>query len=283
MKNNKAFSIFKKAYKENYAIGQFNFSVKEQASGIIKAAKETKSSIILGTSEGESKFLGLKTAVAIKKILEEKLKFPIFLNLDHGKSFEYLKEAIIAGYDMVHFDGSGLDFKENIKITKKVVNFAKKKNILVEGELGYLRGSSSIHKEKIEIKKEDMTSPEKAKEFVKKTNVDSLAVAIGNVHGIYAQNPCLDLDLLSKIKEKTKGTPLVLHGGSGISPNQFKKAIKRGIVKININTEIRKAWRNGVEKSFKKNANEITPYKLLPKAIEEVQKIAYKKIKLFNN
>ncbi|MBI3559364.1 class II fructose-bisphosphate aldolase, partial [Candidatus Gottesmanbacteria bacterium] len=127
---------FKKAQKEHWAIGQFNFSDFSQVKGIVEAAKKLHAPIILGTSEGESKFFGMKEAVAMRDVLRKETGLPIFLNLDHGKSFEYLKEAINAGYDMVHFDGSKLTLEENIATSKKMVSFAKKKGAVVEGEIG---------------------------------------------------------------------------------------------------------------------------------------------------
>src|SRR3989338_11655204 len=154
---------FKKAYKEKFAIGQFNFSTFEQVKGIVAAAQNLKSPIILGTSEGESKFVGLQEAVVLRNMLRNKTGLPIFLNLDHGKSFEYLREAILAGYDMVHFDGSKLPLEENMKTSKKVVAFAHKKGVIVEGEIGKIGSDASkVYTEKFEIKEEDLTKVEDA-------------------------------------------------------------------------------------------------------------------------
>jgi fructose-bisphosphate aldolase class II len=274
--------IFKNAEINHSAIGQFNFSEISQLKGIIEAAKKAKQPFILGTSEGESKYLGLKIAVSLKKEAERELGFPVILNLDHGKSFEYLKRAIDVGYNMVHFDGSELSLKENIKITKKVVNYAHKRGVLVEGEIGYLRGSSEPHKKVAKIESEDMTKPEEAEIFIENTGVDALAIAIGNIHGIFAKMPNLDFERLSMVKSKVgKRVFLVLHGGSGISEKEIKEAIKRGIVKVNINTEIRISWRKGIEESLKKNPKEVTPYKLMPSVIKEVEKVVERKMKLF--
>ena len=153
MKNLKYY--FNKAYTEHWAIGQFNFSTFEQVKGIVQAAQSLKSPIILGTSEGESKFVGLQEAVAMRDVLRKKTGLPIFLNLDHGKSFEYLKEAINAGYDMVHFDGSKLPLEENIKISQQVVKFAKWRGVVVEGEVGrFGTDASKLYAEKFEIEEE---------------------------------------------------------------------------------------------------------------------------------
>lgn len=269
----------KKAQRQKFAIGQFNFSNLEQLRGILAAAQKTKSPVILGTSEGESKYLGLKEIVTLVEISKMKYRIPAFLNLDHGKNSEWLKKAIDFGYSAVHFDGSGLPFKENIKCAKKIVEYAHKKGVLVEGELGYLRGESKIHTEKAIIKKDDLTSPEDVERFVKKTGVDSLAIVIGNIHGIYSEKPKLDFERLKKINKKTNAF-LVLHGGSGIPGVQIRKAIKSGIVKININTELRLAWKRALIKSLK--TQEIKPYKILSKAQEAVQKKVEEKLKLFN-
>ena len=282
-----------KAQREQWAIGQFNFSDFTQMKAIVNAAQKCYSPIILGTSEGESKFFGLDEAVALRNILRKKLCLPVFLNLDHGKTFKYLKEAIRAGYDMVHIDASKLTLEENIKITKEVVRYAKWRGILVEGEVGRLgTDSSKIYKENFVIKEEDLTKPEQAKEYVKKTGVDLLAVSIGNFHGIEASgiDPNLRLDLLAKIQEtlrqaqgKTKNAFLVLHGGSGTPENDIKEAIKSGIVKININTELRVAFTGNLRRALSSNSEETTPYKYLPEAKKSVAKIVETKIEIFGS
>jgi ketose-bisphosphate aldolase len=279
--------IMKKAQKGKYAVGQFNASTDEQIKAIIIAARDLKSPVIIGTSESEREFMGTEQAVALVKTWQEETHLPIILNADHCRSFESAKEVIDAGYLGVHFDGSELSLEENIKITKQVVEYAKKKNpdILVEGELGYLRGISEIHKEKTEIKEEDLTRPEQAKEFVEKTNIDSLAVAIGNIHGIEAggKNPPLYLGRLKEIQEAVPKTFLVLHGGSGTLVKDIKGAIKLGVVKININTELRIAYSEGLEKEIKAHPEEVRPYKILAPAVEEMKKVVEEKIKLFSS
>ncbi|MFZ5559812.1 MAG: class II fructose-bisphosphate aldolase [Patescibacteria group bacterium] len=279
--------ILKNAKKDKYAIGQFNISTDEQIRAVVEVAKDLKSPVIIGTSEKEREFIGIKQAVALVNVWQKETGLPIILNADHCKSFESAKEAIDAGYDMVQFDGSNLPFEENVKITKQVVEYAKKKNpdIIVEAELGYLKGVSEIHKEKIEIKEEDLTKPEEAKEFVEKTGIASLAVVIGNIHGIEAGmiNPPLNLDRLKEIQKVLPDTFLVLHGGSGTPDEDIKKVIKLGINKININTEIRIAYTEGLEKGIKEHPEEIKPYKILVPAIEEMKKIVAEKIKLFGS
>ena len=274
--------ILKKAKREKWAIGQFNFSTIEQLKGIIGAAKKLSAPVILGTSEKESKFLGLEETIAQVRILENKMGLKLFLHLDHGKDLNYIKRAVDLGFDSVHFDGSELPFKENLKLTKKIVNYGHKKNVLVEGELGYLRGESRFfQKKKVAIKKEDLTRPKQAQEFVEKTKVDLLAPAIGNVHGIYPEMPELDFERLKEIREKTNAF-LVLHGGSGLSRDEIKKAIKFGIQKININTELRLVWRESFLKILK-TSKEIKPYIILPQVSQAIEKKVEKYIKLFGS
>lgn len=274
--------IYLQARRGKYALGSFNFSDASIAWGILAAAEKTKLPFMMETSQGESKYLTPEVAVALKSQIEDSLKKPVVLNLDHGKDPKYLKRVISAGYDMIHFDGSALPLKENMKIAKRIASYAHKRGVLVEGEVGYLRGASKVHTGAVEIKPEDMTQPEDAKNFVEATGVDFLAVAIGNLHGIAANRPKLDLKRLSEINASIKkSTFLVLHGGSGIPPAQIRKAIQNGVVKINVNTELRVAWRQGIEAALKKNPTEVAPSKLMPLVVENVGRVVEKKMRLF--
>ncbi len=269
---------FQKAEKEKWAIGQFNFSTLEQLRGIAAAAKETKTIVILGTSEGEINFFGMKEAIFLRDYYRK--NFPdIYLNLDHGRDIKLIKKAIDLGYDCIHFDGSDLSLKENIKKTKEIVKYAHKKGVLVEGEIVSIKGSSEIHRERFQ-KKIAMEEVGQAINFVKVTNVDSLAINIGNIHGTYSRPIRLNINLL---KEINKNVPafLVLHGGSGTSEADIKKAIKNGIVKININTELRQVWKNSLLKALKKKT--VKPYIIFPLVIEAVRAKAKEKIKLFGS
>lgn len=283
MKNLKYY--INKAYKEKFAIGQFNFSDWSQVKGIVEVAKNLKSPIILGTSEGESKFVGLEEAVAMRNVLRKKTGLPIFLNLDHGKSFSYLKEAILAGYDMVHFDGSKLPFEDNVKISREVVKFAKWRNVIIEGEIGRIStDASKVYTEKFQIKEEDLTTRDEAKEYLKKSKVNVLAVSVGTFHGvdISGVSPKIRLDRLKEINEVVS-VPLVLHGGSGTPEEDVKEAIKLGIVKINVNTDTRMAFSGSLRKTLEANKEEIVPYKYLVEPILEVQKVVGKNINLFGS
>jgi len=279
-------NIFKNAKENKYAVGAFNVSNLEQAKAIVQAAQKLQSPVIISTSEGESKFIGKKQIKALVDVWRKEINLPVVLHLDHGKSFETIKQAMEAGYDSVHFDGSELGFEENIETTKKIVDFARDKGVQnIEGELGYLRGKSALH-EAIEIKEEDLTDPKKALEFVEKTGVDSLAIAIGNIHGVFktSENPHLFLDRLKAINEKIGDKAfLVLHGGSGTPEQDIKKAIQLGIVKINVNTELRIAYTESLKKSLKDNPEQATPYKIMPAVIEAVQMVIEEKIRLFGS
>lgn len=285
MPNISAKDILQQAQKGKYAIGSFNFSTHEILKAIISTANTLQAPIIVSTSEGEADFLGMEQAVALIEARRQRVDLPILLNLDHGKSLTKIKQAIEAGYDMVHFDGSELPYKENIARTKEVAEYAKDKNIIIEGELGYLRGSSTVHEELLEIKKEDLTSPEQAKDFIEKTGVDSLAVVIGNAHGVFVSSPeKLYLDRLAEIKEAVGDKVfLVLHGGSGVPDNDIKKAIKLGIVKINVNTDIRVAWTKALQETLGEQPKETTPYKILEPSFEAVKKVVEGKIRLFGS
>lgn len=272
------------ARKVNQAVGHFNFSTEDVLRGIVEAARDAgASAVMVGTSEGEVEFVGMKEAVAAVGALRGDLGFPVFLNADHFKSFEKCKEAIDAGYDSVLFDGSKLSMEENLLTTKKVVDYAKSINpdITVEGEIGYLRGSSEIQ-QKVEISSADYTKPEEAADFVAKTGVDRLAVVFGNIHGIVTeQEEKLDIEHFSKIVTAVPQVFFVLHGASGLKDDDVAAAIRAGIVNVHFNTELRVAYREGLEKALHDKPSETTPYKYLGPAVEEVKKVVTQKVRLF--
>jgi len=264
-KSNMLKKILKDAQKNKYAIGQFNFSTLEQLRGILEAAKKMKAPVILGTSEGELKHMGLEEVVALVEISKNKYNVRAFLNLDHGKDKKLIMKCVNYGFSAVHCDGSYLPLEKNTEYVKTIVRYANKKGVLVEGELEEIGG-------------EKRYSIEEIKEFAKKTGVDSLAIAIGSAHGLKKVN--LDFKRLKEIRDEVSQF-LVLHGGSGISKSQIKKAIKLGIVKININTELRIAWKEGMIKGLKRK--EIKPYKIIPLVQKNIQKKVEGKIKLFGS
>jgi len=275
-----------KAQIGRYAVGQFNVSTDEQITAIIEAAKNLNSPVIIGTSEGERDFIGVEQIVALVDSWQKESGLPIILNADHCKTFESTKQVIDAGYSSVHFDGSELPFDRNVEISRRIVEYAKSvnPNIIVEGELGYLPGGSDIHGE-VKINVKDLTVPEEARDFVQKTKVDSLAIAIGNIHGMKADaaDPHLYLDRLEDIKRAVPNVFLVLHGGSGTPENDIREAIKLGVIKININTEIRLAYKEALKKFLEENLDELKTYKILSPAMEAVKKVVENKIKLFGS
>ncbi|MCH7828261.1 class II fructose-bisphosphate aldolase [Patescibacteria group bacterium] len=267
---------YQKARKGGFALPQFNFSTAEQLQGIVQAAVRLKAPLLVGTSEGDSKFLGKAQAVALVESYRKETKLPIFLNFDHGKSFDSVKEAIEAGYDAVHFDGSSYSFKENIVLTRKVVALAKKNRVsMVEGEFAEIPGKHSVfHKGKApSFNKDSFTDPKEAREFAQKTGVDSLAILIGTVHGVYKKNPRLNLKRLQEIKKRVMCF-MVLHGGSGTPRRDLLHAVKSGVVKVNISTELRAAFTNTLRATLKGKPEEVTPYKILPPSVRAVQKVA---------
>jgi fructose-bisphosphate aldolase, class II len=278
------------ADKNGVAIGHFNISSLDVLWGIYKAAVKLSVPVIIGVSEGEEDFVGTAQSVALVKSLREESNYPIFLNADHHYSFERVKRAIDAGFDSVIIDAVTLPMDENISLTKKCVDYAKKvsketgRDILVEAELGFIGKSSKILDEIPEgVGENTMTTPEDAKMFVKATGVDMLAPSIGNIHGmVKGGNPRLHPERVKAIREAT-GIPLVLHGGSGTMNEDFIECIKSGIDIVHINTEIRVAYRDGLKKSLQDDPDEVAPYKFLKPGLLAVQAVVESRLKLFNH
>ncbi len=281
----------KKAHETGFAIGQFNFSTQEQLKAIALAALKLSSPVIVGTSPGEADFIGIEQAVGMvqgwrRAAAKDGKKLAMFLNLDHAKSLESIKRAIDAGYDAVHFDGSELSFDKNVRITKAVMQYAKKSRAVVEGEIGRIGTESSrAYYEKFIIKEEDLTKPAQAKDFAALTLVDILAVSVGTFHGIQAngQNPHLKIQILKDIHQALPDVPLVLHGSSGTPIEDIKKAITLGVNKINVNTDLRIAFTKALRESLAKDPKQATPYKYLASAVDVMQKVVEEKIILFGS
>lgn len=275
---------FKKAKSEGFAIGAFNAANIETIKAIIAAAQKLKSPVIIESSHGEVEFIRPKNLIDIVKNYRQETGLPIFTNLDHGPTVEDCKQAIKDGFDLVHYNGANLPLEENIKKTKELVKLAHKHDILIEAELGKISGSSSLHKDQTakEAQAEGVyTDPEEAKIFATKTKTDTLATFFGNVHGMFKTAPKLDLQRLQEIAKKTNCF-LSLHGGSGIPDDQVKKAIKLGIVKVNVNSELRLTYKNTLTKDLNQT-NESAIYKIMPHTIEAVQEVVEEKIKLFGS
>lgn len=270
------------------AIGHFNISNLEALWGIFNAAKKLGAPVIIGTSEGERDFIGARQVVALVKSLREQFDYPIFINADHTYSFDRVKEAIDLGYDAVIFDGTELPFEENVKITKRCVDYARKINpeIIVEAELGFIGKSSKVLEEipsGVKITEEFLTKAEEAKDFVERTGIDLIAPAVGNIHGMLkgGKDPSLNIERIRKIR-KSAGVPLVLHGGSGNSADDFTNAISAGVSIVHISTEIRIAYRKGLQLALQENSDEVAPYKYLKEAVKAVEKIVEEKLRIFN-
>ncbi len=280
----------KEADEKGIAIGHFNISNLESLHGVYNAAKKLNVPIIIGMTEGEEQFVGMEEGVALIKALRDKDNYPIFLNGDHHYSFETVKRAIDVGYDSVIIDGAKLSLDDNIKITKKCVDYAHEINmafnrdVLVEAELGFIGQSSKMLGTMPDgVSESTMTLPEDAKSFVEQTGVDMLAPSVGNVHGmIRSGNPRLHPEKVKEIRQAC-GIPLVLHGGSGTMDEDFIECIKNGIDIVHINTEIRIAYKEALIKTLDDNKEEIAPYKYLPEAVNAIEKVVEARLKLFNN
>lgn len=273
----------------NIALGHFNISTIEAIWAIVESAVDLNQPIVVGVSEGERDFVGIKELRSIINDIRESTNHPIFLNADHTYSLDRIKEVVEAGYDSVIYDGAKLGVEENTKNTKEVVDYVKSVNpqILVEAELGYIGTSSALLDEIPENATTDsdgMPTGSDAKEFVQKTRVDLLSPAVGNIHGMLknAQNPKLNIERIKEIRTQG-GVSLVLHGGSGIADQDFVEAIQAGIAMVHINTEIRVAWRDGIRSVFDSNPDEVAPYKILKPAKEGMKQVITRRLKLFTN
>ena len=276
------------AKKKKVAIGHFNISDLTALQAIFESARELGAPVIIGVSEGEREFIGVQRSADLVKSIREEYNYPIFTNADHTYSLDGIKEAVEAGFDMVIFDGAKLSYEENISKTKEAVKISRAINpdVLVEGEIGYIGSSSKILEKTPEgalVDEAVLPTADLAKNFVTETGVDLLAPAVGNLHGMFknAPNPNLKITRIKDIAEAT-GISLVLHGGSGVSDEDFTRAIDAGIRVIHINTEIRVAWRRGIEDELKAKPDEIAPYKILPAAVHSIKEVVINRLKLFN-
>ena len=292
--------MFEKSMKEKFAIGAFNVNNMEIIQGIVDAASENNSPVILQASAGAIKYA---RPIYLKKMVEaavEETNIPIALHLDHGPDFETCKACIDAGFTSVMIDGSKYDFEENVRITKQVVDYAHAHGVVVEAELGQLAGIE----DDVNVSESDAkyTDPDQAAEFVERTGCDSLAIAIGTSHGAYKfkGEAKLRFDILQKIKEKIPNTPIVLHGASTVIPelvetcNKYggdipgakgvpdeilNEASKSGVSKINVDTDLRLAMTGQIRKVLAEEPGVFDPRKYLTPAREEIRKTVSHKIK----
>jgi fructose-bisphosphate aldolase class II len=281
-------AVLEEAEHGKIAVGHFNFSDLAGFNGIVAAARELKLPVMVGVSEGERAFTGVPQAVALVRSIRDTYDYPIFLNADHTHSLEKAEEAARAGFDEIIFDGSALPFEKNIAETKKAVEVIKSinPNILVEGEIGWI-GSSSAVMEKIPEGVGVLSTPEEATQFVQATKVDVLAPAVGNMHGMLTTmvsgkvQKRLDIERIAQIKAAAK-VFMTLHGGSGTNDDDFKRAIRAGMTVVHVNTELRIAWRRGIESALAAQPNEVAPNKLLPAAMDAMKKVAAARLQLFS-
>jgi fructose-bisphosphate aldolase class II len=279
--------VLELAQKTGQAIGHFNVSDLVLLKAVFAAAQELKSAVLVGVSEGEREFIGVRQIAALVRSLRDEFDAPIFLNADHTHSLARAIEAANAGFDAVVFDLSGLPLEENARQTKEAVEALKAINpeILVEGEIGDIGSGSEIH-EDITHPKRRLSTPEEARQFVESTGIDILAPAVGNEHGMLKSmvegtvRKHLDTARIAQIKAAT-GILMTLHGGSGTDDNDLREAIAAGINIIHINTELRVAWRRGLQEGLNERPEEVIPYKILPFAMEAVKQVVRSRLKLF--
>ena len=275
------------AKREGWAIGHFNISDSTQFNAIMRAAERADVPVAVGVSEGEGEFLGLHNAVALVQSAR-KAGRRVYLNADHSYSVSRAKSAIDAGFDSVIIDGAKATFEENAQMAKEVVAYrnASGKGTLIEGELGYIGTSSKVLDalpEGVAITEETMTKPDELKRFIDETGIDLIAPAVGNVHGIISTGePRLSI---SRVRELNaiSAVPMVLHGGSGTADEDFKEAISAGIAMVHINTEIRIAYRKGIEEAFKSDPKEVAPYRFLAGGEKAVEEAVYQRLMLFRH
>ncbi len=291
--------MFEKSMKEHFAIGAFNINDMEFVQAITEAADEAKSPVILQVSSSAIKYAHINYLIKMVEAAVESTNIPIALHLDHGPDFETCKMCIDAGFTSVMIDGSKYDFEENIALTKKVVEYAHSKGVVVEAELGKLAGVE----DDVNVSDDDAryTDPEQAKEFVERTGCDSLAIAIGTSHGAYKfkGDAKLRFDILAKIKEKLPNTPIVLHGASSVIPElvemcnsnggnipgakgcpneMLKQAGENGVSKINVDTDLRLAMTAQIRRVFNEDPSIFDPRKYLGAARDEIKKTVFDKI-----
>lgn len=275
-----------KAKEEKFAIGAFNVGNLETFKAVVRAAANKKSPVIIESSPGETNWMGADNIVDLARNYEWDYKVPILVNLDHAETLEDCEKAIEAGYDLIHFDGSKLPIEQNLEILKRVVELAHAKGLTVEGEMDHITGSSEIHQGSAadEAAKGKFTDPEAAKKFVEESGIDVFASFFGNVHGVFSGgDENLHLDILDGIVKALPQFFLSLHGGSGIPDGQVKQAIQKGINKVNINTEMRQAFRKSFEEVLDKNPDEYAMYKLEGPVLEAIQEVVEHKIEVFGS
>lgn len=273
-------NLLEKADREGYAVGAFNANNMEIIQAILKAAELENSPVIMQASQGAINYAGLDFITGMVKIAAESSKIPVALHLDHGTDFAQVVKCIRSGFSSVMYDGSKLPLEENIAMTNKVLDIARPIGVSVEAELGKIGGTED--NVSVSEKEALYTEPEEARYFVEHTGIKSLAIAIGTAHGQYKGEPRLDFDRLATIKSLVK-IPVVLHGSSGVPDEAVQKAIKLGICKVNIDTNIREAFVGEMRKVMVAKPDEIDPRKILGPAREATIEIIRNKMRVFGS
>jgi fructose-bisphosphate aldolase class II len=279
---------FERARKGHYALGAFNLDNQETLKAVVAAAKAKEAPVLVEVSKGEADALGLDNVRDMVDNYKADYGVEMYINLDHSPTVDDAIAGITAGFECIHIDISQADHnatdKDIIAKTKQVVKAAKLTGALVEAEPHYFGGSSNLHTEKIDYQeiKKYFTKPEEAKLFVEQTGIDTYAAAVGNLHGRYPVPKTLDLDLLKQIRSALDCN-ISLHGGSGTPGHYFIEAVKIGVTKININSDMRIAYRDTLEKVLSENKTEYAVVKLMDEVIAAVQKVVETKIEMFNS
>ena len=266
--------MLKKAQEGHYAVGAFNVENMEMVMAVLKAAEEMNSPVIMQTTPSTVKYAGLDYYLAMVRAAAERTTVPVAMHLDHGNSFDLAMQALRTGYTSIMIDGSHESFEDNIALTRRVTDACAPSGISVEAELGKVGGKED---DLVADHDSPYTDPQQAKEFAERTNVTSLAVAIGTAHGFYKGTPKLDFERLSVIREVVS-IPLVLHGASGVPDDAVRESIKRGICKVNFATELRVAFSNGVKKYLAENPDAFDPKKYSAVGMEYVTELVKEKI-----
>ena len=282
-------NVLELARKSGVSVGHFNVADLVLLKAVFSSAQELQLPVLVGASEGEREFMGVRQIAAVVRSLREESDFPIFLNADHTHTLEKAIEAAEAGFDTVVFDASTLPFEQNARQTKEAVEALKAINpaILVEGEIGNIGTGSEIHQFAPDLSKY-LTTPVEAKQFVEFTGVDVLAPAEGNMHGMSRKmvegenKKRLDIQRIAEIRTAAQ-VPLTLHGGSGTDDEDLRQAIAAGVSSIHINTELRVAWRRGLEAGLAAQPHQVVPYKILPFAVDSVKQVVLSRLRLFNH
>lgn len=281
--------VLQEAARRRTGVGHFNFSDLITLQAIAESARELNAPVIVGVSEGERKFMGVPQVAALVRSIRGEYDWPIFLNADHTHSLEGALEAARVAFDLICSDNSSLGFEENVARTRRAVEAVKAINasILIEGEIGDIGSGSELH-EAVPASSRILSTAEQAKEFVDGTGVDVLAPAVGNMHGMLRsmargeERKHLDIGRIAEIKAAT-GIFLTLHGGSGTDDQDLSDAVQAGINIVHINTELRLAWRRGLESSLAGKPNELAPYKILEAPRNAVRAVVHERILLFSS